>query len=66
MELKFERLISVYFLNPNGLPPKYRHGFHYEFIKDHANLYEFKDVDFNVLRTIYNWCSFVVHVGAQP
>lgn len=66
MELKFERLIAVYFLDPKGTPPKWRHGFHNEFIKDNESFYDFKYVDFKVLRTIYDWCSFVVHVAAQP
>jgi hypothetical protein len=66
MEVKFSRLIGVYFHDINGGTPRLKHDFHYKFIEDHIRFYDFKFVDFTLLQKIYDWCNVIVHGAFQP
>lgn len=66
MELKFERLVGVAFYDRAGQTPRLRHGFHYDFIKNNIDLYDFKVVRFELLRQIYDWTNVIVHRAFQP
>lgn len=66
LELKFERILGVVLFDKNGAKPRLRHGVHLGFIQSNIDLFEFPEFDFTLLSDIYNWCSGVVHQGAQP
>lgn len=66
LELKFDRAISVTIRDGNGNRPRLKHGFHYSFMIDRPDLFEFVDCDFSLIKNVYNWCSNTVHTGHQP
>ncbi|MFT8370414.1 MAG: hypothetical protein ABF641_04895 [Acetobacter sp.] len=66
LELRFERLISVYPVDAKGKPPKLKHGFHQEFIVAHPQYFQVQGFDIADLRPIYDWCSEIVHQAYQP
>jgi hypothetical protein len=66
MELRFERLIAVYPIDPKGKPPKIRHGFHQEFIAAHPRFFNSDGFAIKELRHLYDWCSEIVHQAYQP
>ncbi|WP_421440763.1 hypothetical protein [Agrobacterium tumefaciens] len=66
MELRFERLISVYPIDRNGNPPKLKHGFHQTFIASRPDLFQAQGFDVGKLRHLYDWCSEIVHQAYQP
>ncbi|MER2197160.1 hypothetical protein ABS771_20050 [Methylobacterium brachiatum] len=66
LELRFERLVSVYPIDKNGRGPKLRHGFHQKFITTHTQYFDAPGVDFPKIQKVYDWCSEVVHLAYQP
>ena len=66
MELRFERLISVYPIDPKGKPPKLRHGFHQDFIVNNPQFFQANGFNIKGLRNLYDWCSEIVHQVYQP
>lgn len=66
LELRFQRLVSVYPTDKKGKPPKLRHGFHYDFIVENGRFFHAPGVDFTGLKHLYDWCSEVVHQAYQP
>ena len=66
MELRFERLVSVYPTDRKGKPPKLRHGFHQEFIAANPQLFLASGFEVKKLRHLYDWCSEIVHQAYQP
>lgn len=66
MELRFERLVSVYPTNSKGKPPKLRHGFHQEFIAANPQFFLANGFEVKKLRHLYDWCSEIVHQAYQP
>lgn len=66
LELRFERLVSVYPTDSKGKPPKLKHGFHQEFIVAHPQHFQAQGFDIADLRPIYDWCSEIVHQAYQP
>lgn len=66
LETKFEKLIGVCFHDKNGCPPRLRHDFQYNFIKNHIRFFDFKAVNYDFLRYVYDWCNEIVHVVYQP
>lgn len=66
LELRFERLISVYPIRSTGESPRLRHGFHFDFIVAQPHHFTFRDFNFEHLRKVYDWCSEIVHAAYQP
>lgn len=66
LEVKFERLVGVEFIDGKFKAPKLWHGFQYDFIKGNLHFFEFQGFDFLVLRQIYDWCSMMVHSADMP
>lgn len=66
MELRFERLISVYPFSPDGSAPKFKHGFHQAFIVKNASFFQTSNFKIQDLKKIYDWCSEIVHQAYQP
>lgn len=66
MELRFERLISVYPTDHKGKPPRLRHGFHQEFIAANPQFFRANGFQVKGLRHLYDWCSEIVHQAYQP
>lgn len=66
LEAKFERIVAVILYDKNAQTPRLRHGFHYDFVADNPNYFEFTSVDFLLLRKIYEWCNTIVHRAYQP
>lgn len=66
LELKFERAIGVDIRDVNGGRPKLKHGFHYSFILNRADLFEIPSASLKNIKKVYDWCSDVVHKGHQP
>lgn len=66
LEAKFERIIPVSLNDADGETPRLRHNFHYDFIRSNTRFYEFTNTRFTLLKTIYNWCSKIVHNPIQP
>lgn len=66
MELRFERLISVYPRDAKGNAPKLRHGFHQDFITTNPQFFDTGTLSIKQLRHLYDWCSEIVHQAYQP
>lgn len=66
LEAKFERIVAVSLQDRKGDTPRLKHNFHYDFVKSNIHLYEFNNTNFTSLKTIYEWCSTVVHRPYQP
>lgn len=66
MELRFERLISVYPRDSKGNTPKLRHGFHQDFITTNPQFFNAGTLSIKRLRHLYVWCSEIVHQAYQP
>ncbi|ESZ26595.1 hypothetical protein X733_29450 [Mesorhizobium sp. L2C067A000] len=66
MELRFERLIAVYPIDPKDKSPKLRHGFHQEFIAENPQFFRADGFQVKKLRHLYDWCSEIVHQAYQP
>lgn len=66
LEAKFDRLIAVDLYDKNGQPPRLKHGFNYDFIVNHPQFFDFKAVDFKILKKIDEWCNDVVHNVYHP
>lgn len=66
LEVKFERIVGVVTFDKNGSEPRLKHGFHYEFAKSNPAFFDFKTLNFELVRTVYDWCSHVVHNAIQP
>lgn len=66
LEVKFERIVGVKLYDRKGGEPRLRHGFHYDFVKAHMELFDFQGLEFDLVRKIYDWCSYIVHNACQP
>jgi len=66
LELRFERLISVYLTNAKGKPPRLRHGFHQDFIVANPSFFRPQGFSIGDLKPVYDWCSEIVHQAYQP
>jgi hypothetical protein len=66
LERKFVGLIGVAVYDRKGQTPKVPHDYYYEFIKANAQYFDFKVVNFTLLRYIYDWCNVAVHQAVQP
>jgi hypothetical protein len=66
LELRFERLISVYPMDKKGKPPRLKHGFHQDFIVANPGFFQPRDFGISDLRPVYDWCSEIVHQAYQP
>lgn len=66
MEVKFERIVGVELIDKKYNAPRLWHGFHYDFVKENIHHFEFKKINFFVLRDIYDWCSMMVHSANLP
>lgn len=66
MELRFERIVGVFPLDPKGYGPKLKHGFHFRFIVEHRHHFAYRKFDINSLKPVYDWCSEIVHAAYQP
>jgi hypothetical protein len=66
MELRFERLISVYPVDVKGKPPRLKHGFHQDFVVAHPQYFQPQGFSIADLRPVYDWASEIVHQAYQP
>ncbi|MEY9881200.1 hypothetical protein [Bradyrhizobium sp. USDA 329] len=66
LELRFERLISVYPTDKKGKSPRLRHGFHQDFIVANPRFFQPQGFSIPNLRPVYDWCSEIVHQAYQP
>lgn len=66
LETKFARIIAVALYDKNGQSPRIKHNFHYDFITNHQQFFEFPFVKFESLKRIYDWCNSIVHNPQQP
>jgi hypothetical protein len=66
LELRFERLISVYPSDKKGKSPKLRHGFHLDFIVANKQFFQTNGFEIRRLRHLYGWCNDIVHKAYQP
>lgn len=65
LEAKYERAVGVALFDSKGNSPKYRHGFHYGFIKEYQGFF-FDGFSINAIDKVYDWCSTIVHGGDVP
>tara|TARA_Y100000780_G_scaffold231541_1_gene257343 strand:- start:8277 stop:8981 length:705 start_codon:yes stop_codon:yes gene_type:complete len=66
LEAKFERMVGVTAWDKNGNEPRLKHGFHYEFAKENPKFFDFQSLNFELVKRVYDWCSYVVHNAIQP
>ncbi|MET4260003.1 hypothetical protein ABIC09_004963 [Bradyrhizobium sp. S3.12.5] len=66
LELRFERLISVYPTDKKGKSPRLKHGFHQDFIVANPRFFRAQGFGIPELRPVYDWCSEIVHQAYQP
>ncbi len=66
LETKFSRLVGVGFYNSLYASPRLDHSFHYNFIKDNLAAFRSQNVNFALLRKIYDWCNEIVHHAFRP
>ncbi|WP_128953613.1 hypothetical protein [Bradyrhizobium guangzhouense] len=66
LELRFERLVSVYPTDKKGKPPRLWHGFHQDFIVANPRFFQAQGFSIQDLKPVYDWCSEIVHQAYQP
>lgn len=66
LEAKFDRLVAVDLYDKNFTRPRLQHGFNYDFIINNLQYFDFKAVNFKLLKKIYEWCNDVVHNVYRP
>jgi hypothetical protein len=66
LELRFDRLISVYPTDRKGKSPKLRHGFHRDFVVANPQFFQPDGFSIAELMPMYDWCSEIVHQAYQP
>jgi hypothetical protein len=66
LELRFTRLVAVYPTDRKGKSPKLRHGFHQDFVIANPTLFRAQAFSISDLRSVYDWCSEIVHQAYQP